>query len=87
METARGPRRWLTGLAARLKDNGYIDDESKIDSTPAFAVQVGKKAREMGHLALAGLSEELADTFVVVRKASGGRQHRKEDDRHERNTP
>ena len=52
------PRRWLTGLAAFLKENGYIDDDSKIDITPAFAVQVGKQAREMGLGYYAGRNAE-----------------------------
>ena len=71
-EVLPDPRRWLTGLAAMLKENGYIDDESKIDSTPAFAVQVGKKAREMGLGYYAGRNAEEFTAEALAWRLSPG---------------
>lgn len=65
------PRR-LSRLAAMLKENGFIDDESKIDGTPAFAAHIGKQAREMGLGYHAGKNaEEFAAEALAWRLSPG----------------
>lgn len=73
---SHAPVHWLPRLAAMLRQNGFIREETSIDTTDvhsrSFGVRLGKKAREMGLGSYAGSNaSEFAAEALTWRMAPG----------------